>query len=392
MKMMDNAWVPSRGSGLPWTTGEYELLRDQVRRFVEEEIKPCADRWEEDGFVPRPVLRRMGELGFFGIRYPAEYGGAEMDAVASTVFAEELGRSTYGGAADAMLVHSDMASMYVFHDGTKAQRARWMPGIVSGEVITAVAITEPDAGSDVKAIHMRATREGDSYVLNGTKLYITNGVHADLYCVAAKTDPSAGSNGITMFLVEKGTPGFSVARELDKHGWRSSDTAELVFDGCRIPAESVLGAEGQGFYSIMRNFQNERLVLAAMAIGTAEAAIDMTLAWVKARRAFGGALWDLQAIRQRLAMLSAKVEASRQFLYATAWRMAADQDCMREISMLKAICGELVNEVVYACVQYHGAMGVMRESPIERITRDARILSIAGGATEVMLEVVASMS
>ncbi|TJV07452.1 MAG: acyl-CoA dehydrogenase [Mesorhizobium sp.] len=392
MKMMDNAWVPSRGSGLPWTTGEYELLRDQVRRFVEEEIKPCADRWEEDGFVPRPVLRRMGELGFFGIRYPAEYGGAEMDAVASTVFAEELGRSTYGGAADAMLVHSDMASMYVFHDGTKAQRARWMPGIVSGEVITAVAITEPDAGSDVKAIHMRATREGDSYVLNGTKLYITNGVHADLYCVAAKTDPSAGSNGITMFLVEKGTPGFSVARELDKHGWRSSDTAELVFDGCRIPAESVLGAEGQGFYSIMRNFQNERLVLAAMAIGTAEAAIDMTLAWVKARRAFGGALWDLQAIRQRLAMLSAKVEASRQFLYATAWRMAADQDCMREISMLKAICGELVNEVVYACVQYHGAMGVMRESPIERIMRDARILSIAGGATEVMLEVVASMS
>lgn len=390
--MMDNAWVPSRGSGLPWTTGEYELLRDQVRRFVEEEIKPCADRWEEDGFVPRPVLRRMGELGFFGIRYPAEYGGAEMDAVASTVFAEELGRSTYGGAADAMLVHSDMASMYVFHDGTKAQRARWMPGIVSGEVITAVAITEPDAGSDVKAIHMRATREGDSYVLDGTKLYITNGVHADLYCVAAKTDPSAGSNGITMFLVEKGTPGFSVARELDKHGWRSSDTAELVFDGCRIPAESVLGAEGQGFYSMMRNFQNERLVLAAMAIGTAQAAIDMTLAWVKARRAFGGALWDLQAIRQRLAMLSAKVEASRQFLYATAWRMAADQDCMREISMLKAICGELVNEVVYACVQFHGAMGVMRESPIERIMRDARILSIAGGATEVMLEVVASMS
>ncbi|MFD2058412.1 acyl-CoA dehydrogenase family protein [Mesorhizobium calcicola] len=390
--MMDKAWVPSRRPGLPWAAEEYELLRDQVRRFVEEEIKPCADRWEEDGFIPRPILRRMGELGFFGIRFPAEYGGAEMDAVASTVFAEELGRSTYGGAADAMLVHSDMASMYVFHDGTKAQRARWMPGIISGEVITAVAITEPDAGSDVKAIRTRALREGDSYVLDGTKLYITNGVHADLYCVAAKTDPSAGSNGITMFLVEKGTPGFSVARELDKHGWRSSDTAELVFDGCRIPAESVLGAEGQGFYSIMRNFQNERLVLAAMAIGTAEAAIDMTLAWVKARRAFGGALWDMQAIRQRLAMLSAKVEAGRQFLYATAWRMAADEDCLREISMLKAICGELVNEVAYACVQFHGAMGVMRETPIERITRDARVLSIAGGATEVMLEVVASMA
>ena len=390
--MMDKAWIPARGPGLPWVAGEYESLRDQVRRFVEEEIKPCADRWEEDGFIPRSILRRMGELGFFGIRYPAEYGGAEMDAVASTVFAEELGRSTYCGVADAMLVHTDMASGYVFHDGTNAQRARWMPRIISGEVITAIAITEPDAGSDVKAIRTRALREGDSYVLDGTKLYITNGVHADLYCVAAKTDPSAGSNGITMFLVEKGTPGFRVARELDKHGWRSSDTAELVFDGCRIPAGNVLGAEGQGFYSMMRNLQNERLVLAAMAIGTAEVAMDITLAWVKARRAFGAVLWDMQVIRQRLAMLSARVEAARHFLYATAWRVAADEDCMREISMLKAICGELVNEVLYACVQFHGAMGLMRESPIERIARDARILSIAGGATEVMLEVVASMS
>ena len=390
--MMDKAWIPARGPGLPWAAAEYELLRDQVRKFVEKEIKPHADRWEEDGFIPRPVLRRMGELGFFGIRYPAEYGGAEMDATASTVFAEELGRSTYGGVAIATLVHTDMASVHVFHDGTKAQRARWMPGIISGEVITAVAITEPDAGSDVKAICTRARREGNSYVLDGTKLYITNGVHADLYCVAAKTDPSAGIHGITMFIVEKGTPGFSVARQLDKHGWRSSDTAELVFDGCRIPAENVLGAEGQGFYSIMRNFQNERLVLAAMAIGAAEAAIDMTLAWVKTRRAFGGVLWDMQAIRERLAMLSAKVEAGRQFLYATAWRTAADEDCLREVSMVKAICGELVNEVMYTCVQFHGAMGFMRESPIERMARDARVLSIGGGATEVMLEAVASMS
>ncbi|MDX8493049.1 acyl-CoA dehydrogenase family protein [Mesorhizobium sp. VK22B] len=389
---MNKAWVSAREPGLPWVAAEYELLRDQICRFVKEEIKPCADRWEENGFIPRPILRRMGQLGFFGIRYPADYGGADMDSVASTVFAEELGRSTYGGVADAILVHTDMASLYVFHDGTKAQRARWMPSIIRGEAITAVAITEPDAGSDVKAIRTRALRDGDFYVLDGTKLYITNGVHADLYCVAAKTDPSAGSNGITMFLVEKGTPGFSVARELDKSGWRSSDTAELVFDCCRIPAENVLGVEGQGFYSIMRNFQNERLVLAAMAIGMAEAAIDITLSYVKTRRAFGGVLWEMQAIRQRLAMLSAKVEAGRGFLYATAWRMAADDDCLREISMLKAICGELVNEVLYACAQFHGAMGVMRESPIERIARDARVLSIAGGATEVMLEVVASMS
>lgn len=392
MRAMDNVRVAAKPPGLPWAAGEYALLRGQVRRFVEQEIKPHADRWEEDGFIPRATLRRMGELGFLGIRYPTEYGGADMDTVASAIFAEELGRSTYGGVAIATLVHTDMASVHVFHDGTKAQRARWMPGIVSGDVITAIAITEPDAGSDVKSIRTRARRDGESYVIDGAKLYITNGVYADLYCVAAKTDPSAGSHGISMFLVEKGTPGLRVARALDKHGWRSSDTAELFFDGCRIPAENILGAEGQGFYSIMGKFQNERLVLGAMALGAADAAIEMTLAWVKARRAFGGVLWDMQVIRERLAMLTAKVEAARQFLYATAWRMAAGEDCIREVSMVKAICGELVNEVMYACVQFHGAMGFMRESPIERLARDARVLSIGGGATEVMLEVVASMS
>lgn len=389
---MDNRGFEARASGLPWERGEYDLLRDQVRRFVEKEIKPHADCWEENGSIPRSILRRMGELGFLGIRYPAEYGGSEMDAVASTVFAEELGRSTYGGVAIATLVHTDMASVHIFHDGTQIQRARWMPGVVSGDVITAVAITEPNAGSDVKAIRTRARRDGDSYIINGEKIYITNGASADIVCVAAKTDPAAGAHGITMFLVEKGTPGFGVARVLDKHGWRSSDTAELVFENCRVPAENVLGVEGQGFYSIMRNFQNERLVLAAMAIGAAEAAIDVTLSWVRTRNAFGGVLWDMQTIRQRLAMLTTKIEAGRQLLYATAWRMAAGEDCIRDVSMAKAFCGELVNEVMYTCVQFHGAMGFMRESSIERLARDARVLSIGGGATEVMLEVVASMS
>jgi acyl-CoA dehydrogenase len=378
------------GPGLPWTAPEYELLRDQVRRFVEEEIKPHADAWERDGFVPRPVLRRMGELGFFGIRYPAEYGGAEMDVLATLVFAEELGRCTYGGVAITALVHTDMASVHVFNAGNAAQRARWMPGIVSGEVVTAVAVTEPDAGSDVKGIRTRARREGDSYVIDGTKLYITNGVHADLYCVAAKTDHAGpASRTITMFLVEKGTPGFRVGRALDKHGWRSSDTAELVFEGCRIPAENVLGKEGRGFYAIMQNFQNERLVLGAMAMGEAQAAIALTLEWVKTRKAFAAPLWDKQAIRQRLAMLAARVEAGRQLVYATACRTALGEDCTKEVSMVKAYCGELVNEVMYACVQFHGGLGFMRESPIERMARDARVQSIGGGATEVMLDEVA---
>lgn len=380
----------ARNETSPYLREEHMMLRDQVRRFVDEEIKPYADAWEEQGFVPREVLRRMGELGFFGIRYPEEYGGAEMDVLATMVFAEELGRSTYSGVAITALVHTDMASVHVFHAGSPAQKAAWMPRIVSGEVITAVAVTEPDAGSDVKSMRTTARRDGDSYVLDGTKLYITNGVHADLYCVAAKTDGGGpASRSVTMFLVEKGTPGFRVGRTLDKHGWRSSDTAELVFENCRVPASAVLGEEGRGFYAIMRNFQNERLVLGAMAMGEAQAALDLTLDWVRSRRAFGASLWDKQAIRQKLAMLAARVEAGRCLVYATAWRTAQGEDCTREVSMAKAYCGELVNEVMYACVQFHGGMGFMRESAIERLSRDARVQSIGGGATEVMLEEVA---
>lgn len=374
----------------PYFTEEHEALRTQVRRFVETEIKPHALAWEEAGFVPRDVLRKMGALGFLGIRYPAEYGGSEMDTMATVVLAEELGRSTFSGVAITALVHTDMASVHIANAGSQAQRDALMPGIIAGEKIVAVAVTEPDAGSDVKGIRTTARREGDSYVLNGAKMFITNGVHADLYCVAAKTDLSAKpSQSVSIFLVEKGTPGFTVSRALDKHGWRSSDTAELVFEDCRIPAENLLGQEGRGFYAIMSNFQNERTVIGAMAIGEAQAAIDLTLDYVKTRKAFGAPLWDKQAIRQKLAMLAAKVEAGRQLVYHAAFLDAQGLDATREVSMVKAYCGELVNEVMYACLQFHGGMGYMRESTIERMTRDARVQAIGGGATEVMLEEVA---
>ena len=366
------------------------MLRDQVRRFVEEKIKPYADAWERDGFTPRSVLREMGALGFFGIRYPAEHGGAEMDTLASVVLAEELGRSTYSGVAITALVHTDMASVHVFNAGSPVQKARWMSSIIAGETITAVAVTEPDAGSDVKAVRTTARRVEGGFVLNGTKLYITNGVHADLYCVAAKSG-SAGpaAKSVTMFLIEKGTPGLRVARQLDKHGWRSSDTAELVLEDCFVPAEAVLGEEGHGFYAIMKNFQNERIVLGAMAMGEAQAALDLTLDYVRTRKAFGAPLWEKQAVRQKLGMLSAKVEAGRQLVHATAWRHAQGQNVTREVSMAKAYCGELVNEVMYACLQFHGGSGFMSGMTIERMTRDARVQAIGGGATEVMLEEVA---
>ena len=369
---------------------EHELLRVQIRRFVDEEIKPHASAWEQDGMVPREVLRRMGELGFFGIRYPAEYGGSDLNTLATVVLAEELGRSTFSGVAITALVHTDMASVHLFNGGSQALKDRFMPDVVAGKKIVAVGVTEPGAGSDVKGIRTTARRDGDSYVLNGAKMFITNGVHANLYCIAAISNPDARpSQRLSMLLLEKGTPGFRVSRALDKHGWRSSDTAELLFEDCRVPAENLLGAEGQGFYAIMRNFQNERIVIGAMAMGEAQAAIGITLDWVTQRQAFGAPLWSKQAIRQRMAMLAAKVEAGRQLVYHSAWLVTKGIDATKEVSMVKAYCGELVNEVMYDCLQFHGGMGYMRESAIERMARDARVQSIGGGTTEIMLEEVA---
>lgn len=375
--------------GSPWLDDSHRMLRDTLRRFVEAEVVPVARAWEDAGFVPREILQRMGSLGFLGLRYPQAYGGAEMNVLGTAVLAEELGRTSFGGFAVTVLVHTDMASPHLMNAGSPEQLARYMPGIVAGETITAVAVTEPDAGSDVRSIRTSARREGADWVLNGAKMYITNGVHADLYFVAAKTDPAAGTRGISMFIVEKGTPGFSVARPLDKMGWRCSDTAELVFDNCRVPAANLLGEEGRGFYAVMKNFQNERITLGAMAMGEAAKALELTLEYVKQRKAFGATLWDKQAIRQRLSMLAAKVEAGRQLVYSAAWADAQGRDCVKEVSMVKAYCGELVNEVMYDCLQFHGGFGYIRDSAIERMARDARIQSIGGGATEVMLEEIA---
>jgi acyl-CoA dehydrogenase len=375
---------------MPFLTDEHRIFRDQLRRFVEEEVRPHADEWEAAGQVPRAVLERMGELGFLGIRYPETYGGAEMDMLATVIFAEELGRSGYGGFAITALVHTDMASPHLANAGTDEQMARYMPDIIAGRCITAVAVTEPDAGSDVGGIKTRARMDGNHWVLNGRKLYITNGVLGDLYFVAARTDMAQkSSRGTTIFIVEKGTPGFSVANRLDKSGWRSSDTAELIFEDVRIPADQVLGQIDGGFYAIMQNFQNERLVLGAQAMGEAMRALEITLDYVKDRKAFGGTLWDKQAIRQKLSQRWAEVAAARAYIYQTALAMDAGDDSVRDVSAIKALCGDLVNKVMYDCQQFHGGFGYMTGTEIERMVRDARVQAIGGGATEVMLEEIA---
>ena len=366
---------------------DHELLRDQVAKFIAREVEPHADAWEEQGFVPREVLRRMGQAGLFGLMYESAYGGAEGDALTNLVFAEALSQSTYAGFIITVLVHTDMASPHLHHAGSAAQKEKYLGKVIAGELITAVGITEPGAGSDVAGIRTSAERDGDEWVLNGTKMFITNGVHANLYFIAAKT--GTARHDVSMFIVEKGTPGFSVGRALKKTGWLSSDTAELVLDQVRIPAGNLMGEEGKGFYSVMKNFQTERIALGAMAIGHSTQALKMTIDFVRQRQAFGGPLFDKQVVRQRLAMCDAKVQAARSFMYDCAWRVTQKQDVVQQVSMLKALTGELVNEVVQTCQQFHGGMGYMRETAIERLWRDARVLAIGGGATEVMLDEVA---
>ena len=364
-------------------------IRAQIREYVEREIVPRAADWENGG-VPREVLDDMGKLGFFGLRIPEEHGGLGMGSLASVVFAEELGRSTFGGFTITVLVHTDLATPYLTNFGSEEQKARWLASMATGETLTAIGVTEPDAGSDVAAIRTTARREGDGYTINGTKMFITNGSIADLVFIAARTDPSAkGSRGISIFAVEKETPGFEATRALEKMGWRSSDTAELVLEEVWVPEANLIGEENRGFYYIMSNFQNERLAIMGQALGEAQRALELTIDHVKQRIAFGGPLWQKQTIRQRLASRQAEIDAGRELTYHAAWLSDQGEDAVRQVSEVKAYVGEMANRVLYDCVQFHGGMGFIAETAVERMYRDVRIASIGGGATEVMLDEIA---
>lgn len=373
-------------------TDEIQAIYDQTVDFVRTEVTPHAEDWEVAGMVPRDVLRKMGSLGMLALRIPEEHGGLGLGMIASAMFSEALGASTFAGFDVTVLVHTDMSGPHLVNSGTPEQLKRWLPSVVSGETILSIGVSEPDAGSDVAGIRTSAVRDGDGWRINGTKTYITNGVYGDLTILAARTDPS-NKYGITMFLVPAGTEGFSVAKKLSKHGWLCSDTAELVLNNVWVPDDHVLGTVHRGFYETMKNFQNERMVLIGMGVGAAQAAIDITVDYTRTRKAFGGHLYDLGAIRQRLAMNQAKLDAVRAAMYHAAWlgdtQVGPGLDNTREMSGVKAYGAEVINEIMYDCVQFHGGMGYMRESAIDRLARDARILPIGGGATEVMLEEVA---
>lgn len=374
-----------------YMTDELQAIYDQTVDFVTNEVTPHGDLWEEQGKVPRDVLKKMGGLGMLGLRVPEELGGLGMGMLASATFSEALGASTYAGFDVTVLVHTDMAGPHLVNSGNQDQYDRYMPGVLSGDFILSIGVSEPDAGSDVAGIRTTAVKDGDGWRINGRKMFITNAVYGDMTIIAARTDPE-NKYGISMFLVEAGTEGFEVATKLDKHGWRCSDTAELTLDDVWVPDEQLLGTRHRGFYETMKNFQNERMVLVGMGVGAAQAAIDMTNAYCQDRKAFGGHLFDLGAIRQRMAMNQAKVDAARASMYHAAWLGDQGEDNVKAMSGAKAWGCEIVNEVMYDCVQFHGGMGYMREADIERMYRDARILPIGGGATEVMLEEVAKRS
>ena len=374
-----------------YMTDELQAIYDQTVGFVNNEVKPNGELWELDGQVPREVLKQMGELGMLALRVPEELGGLGMGMLASATFSEALGSSTFAGFDVTVLVHTDMAGPHLVNSGNDEQYERYLPGVLAGETVLSIGVTEPDAGSDVAGIRTKAVKDGDGWRINGSKTFITNAVYGNLTIIAARTKPD-DKYGISMFLVEAGTEGFEVATKLDKHGWRCSDTAELTLDDVWVSDAQLLGTVHRGFYETMKNFQNERMVLVGMGVGAAQAAIDMTNQYCQERKAFGGHLYDLGAIRQRMAMNQAKIDAVRASMYHAAWMGDEGQDNVKAMSGAKAWGAEVVNQVMYDCVQFHGGMGYMREAHIERMYRDARILPIGGGATEVMLEEVAKRS
>ncbi|MFV3370168.1 acyl-CoA dehydrogenase family protein [Pseudomonas sp. NY15435] len=366
----------------------HRLVRDSVRRFVEREILPHVADWEEAEEFPRELYRKAGEAGILGIGYPEALGGShEGDLFAKVAASEELMRCGSGGLV-AGLGSLDIGLPPLIKWGRPELRERIAPQVLAGEKIMALAVTEPSGGSDVASLKTRAVRDGDHYRVSGSKTFITSGVRADYYTVAVRTGGD-GFGGVSLLLVEKGTPGFTVSRKLKKMGWWASDTAELFFDDCKVPVENLIGAENMGFACIMANFQSERLALAIMANMTAQLALDEALAWSREREAFGKPVGKFQVLKHRLAEMATQVEVSREFTYRQAANMAAGKSVIKEISMAKNFATDVADRVTYDAVQVLGGMGYMRESLVERLYRDNRILSIGGGTREIMNEIIA---
>jgi acyl-CoA dehydrogenase len=366
----------------------HQQVYDSVSRFVSQHVLPHISQWEEECTFPKDIYCLAGKMGLLGIGYPEQFGGTgEGDIFMKVAASEALMRSTSGGWV-ASLGSIDIGLPPVVNWGSDALKNRIIPEALQGKKICALAITEPNAGSDVASIRTQAVKQDDHYIVNGSKMFITSGVRADYYTVAVRTGGS-GYNGVSLLLIEKGTPGFSVGRQLKKMGWHASDTAELFFEDCRVPVENLIGQENAGFLCIMTNFMKERLSLSVMAYMTAQLALEACLEYVKQREAFGRPIGKFQVIKHKLVDMATEIEIAREFTYSVAAKMQANKNPIKEIAMAKNFATDVAERTTREAVQIFGGMGYMQESVVERLFRDARILSIGGGTTEVMKEMIA---
>ena len=367
---------------------EHQLFRQSMRDFLRKEIIPHIDQWETQGFIPKDIYKKFGEMGYFGLAFPEKYGGLNLDHFYAIIMSEELARVNSGGFGAAMGSHSSLALVHINAEGNEAQKQRYLVPGIQGDLIGCLAITEPFGGSDVAAIRTTAIREGDHYIINGSKTFITNGVYSDFIVAAVRTNPDADSRGISMVIIDRDTPGVS-ATKLNKLGWRASDTGEIAFDNVKVPVENLLGGENQGFYYIMQHFALERLMMAVGGVAAADYALEVTLQYMSEREAFGRKINRFQALRHRIAQMASEIEMNKQFVYTIAHRYEQGDYVVKEAAMAKLLGTQLNDKVVYDCLQMFGGYGFMEDYPLARMYRDSRLGTIGGGTSEIMCEIIA---
>jgi len=369
-------------------TEEHEMFRKSVRAFIEKEVVPNVEKWERDEETPRSLYKRMGELGYLGIKFPEEYGGSGLDLMMEAVFTEELAKCGAGGVAAAIGSHTSIAMTNIWKYGSHEQKQKYLVPGIKGELIAALAVTEPGGGSDVSAIKTTAKRDGNYYIITGSKTFITNGVNADYVIVAARTREDPVHRNVSLFIVETNSEGYSVGKKLKKLGWQSSDTGEIFFENVKVPSENLIGNENEGFLYVMKNFQYERMTMALGCIGAAEKALELAIKYSKERIQFKQPLSEFQVIRHKLVDMAVDIEKARNITYRAIYLYNKGENCVTEATMAKVYATEMVNRVADQALQIHGGNGYMMEYPIQRIWRDARIQTIGGGTTQIMNEIL----
>jgi acyl-CoA dehydrogenase len=369
---------------------DHQLFRQSVRQFIEKEVIPNAEIWESERQIPKSIFQKMGDLGYLGINFSEEYGGTNADLWYSVVFLEEIARSTMGGFSTAVSVHQYMAINHIAKIGSSFLKEKYLVPAIAGEKIAALGISEPNAGSDVSAILTTAIRDGDEYVIKGSKTFITNGTYGDFITLTCKTNTAAGANGVSLIVVDLNAEGISRTK-LNKMGWHSSDTAEISFDNVRVPVTHLIGQENAGFYYLMESLQLERLVASIMAVSGAELSLELTIQYLHERETFGRPIAKYQAIRHKIAEMATEVDIAREFVYSTCWKFTQGEVMVKECSMAKLFTSELAKRVADGCLQFFGGFGYIEDYPICRIYRDARVGTIAGGTSEIMKEIISKI-